>query len=289
MSFHGSHATFVTSLQLKVENLTKSIQFYRDTLGFKILEQDERTAKLTADGKTTILTLVQPANVIPKQGRTTGLFHFALLLPDRSDLALLVIHLAKKDIKFGASDHLVSEAIYFDDPDGNGIEIYADTAPSTWQWTEKYVAMDTIPLDFDDLLASVSHLKDTWSGMPRPTIIGHIHLHVSELQAAETFYTKGLGFEIVSRFRDSAIFLSTDKYHHHIALNTWNGVGAPKPPRNSAGLDFFTLVFPNRERLEQAIADLEKIGATVGKANGKIAIEDPAGNAILLIVEGENL
>src|SRR5690606_31295268 len=150
--------------------------------------------RLTADGKTNILSLEQPSDVIPKQGRTTGLYHFALLLPEKKDLANIVVHLVENGIRFGSSDHLVSEALYLHDPDGNEIEIYIDRAPSDWSWSGEEVAMAVDPLDFERLL---KNREDTWKGLPEETVMGHIHLHVSELVKTEEFYVKGLGFDVV--------------------------------------------------------------------------------------------
>lgn len=282
MRFHQPPATYVASLQMNTANLAQQVQFYRDVVGFQVLEQDQASARLSADGKTAILTLVQPAQVVPKQLKTTGLYHFALLLPDRSDLAAFITHLAKQGVRFGASHHLVSEAIYFYDPEDNGIEVYEDTDPATWNWRESRVAMDTIPLDFADLLSTADLQGKVWKGLPPPTIVGHIHLHVSHLGQAEEFYTKGLGFQVVFRYRDSATFLSTDQYHHHIALNTWNGVGAPRPPKNSVGLDFYTLVLPDQEKLEQAVVRLRALNAPLQQVGAQYLVEDPAGNRILL-------
>lgn len=286
MRFHQPPAIYAGSLQLKTTDLARSVHFYRDVVGFQILEQGSNGAKLSADRKTPILSLIQPVDVMPRPSETTGLYHFALLLPDRSALARFVTHLANQGIRFGASHHLVSEAIYFSDPDGNGIEVYADTVPATWDWRESGVAMDTIPLDFDDLLQAAGPDKQVWKGLPQSTILGHIHLQVSHLPVAEAFYTAGLGFEVVARYRGSALFLSSAKYHHHIALNTWNGVGAPRPPKNSAGLDYFTIVFPDGQRLEEAAGRLGTLGAPVTKEGSQFMTEDPAGNAILLTAGG---
>lgn len=157
-----------------------------------------------------------------------------------------------------------------------------DTDPSTWNWNEGRVAMDSIPLDFDDLLSTVNHVKEPWS-LPKSTIIGHVHLHVSQLTEAATFYTKGLGFNQVAQIDDSAIFLSTNQYHHHIACNIWNGIGAPKPEKNSAGLDYLTLVYPDNKSLEKTITNLKAIGAVIDNTDIEFKVEDPSGNQIRLV------
>src|SRR5690606_32117015 len=244
-TFHREPSTYVGQVNLKVQNLERSLKFYQEVIGFKVLNQTEQSANLTADGKTVLVSIEQPADVVPMQGRTTGLYHYALLLPTRSDLAEIVHHFAHLGLRIGSADHLVSEALYLSDPDGNGIEIYRDRDPSEWTWNQDAVNMATDPLDFRDLLSGVNlEQEPTWKGLPEGTIMGHIHLHVSELPKTEEFYTKGLGFEVVNRFGPQALFISTGKYHHHIGLNTWNGVGAPKPAHNSVGLQSFTLIYP---------------------------------------------
>lgn len=283
MKFHSKPTTFVGHVKIKVENLVRSLNFYQEVIGFNVLEQTDTSAKLTTDGKTSILSLEQPANVRPKQGRTTGLYHFAILLPKKSDLANIVAHFVKKGIKFGSSDHLVSEALYLNDPDGNGVEIYIDREPSEWNWKGEEVAMTVDPLDFKNL---VTHLipGKSWQGMPIGTVIGHIHLHVSELKKTEEFYVKGLGFDVVNRYGGQALFLSSGKYHHHIGVNTWNGIGAPNPPENSTGLQFFTLILPNEDARKQVVSNLKKIGANVKEENNKFITQDPSGNQIELEV-----
>jgi catechol 2,3-dioxygenase len=279
MNFHQEPLTFVGTVNLKVQNLERSLLFYKEVIGFKVLEQTERTASLTADGKTALLTLEQPEDIVPKSGRTTGLYHFAILLPTRADLANIVQHFADIGLRLGSSDHLVSEALYFSDTDGNGIEIYADRPASEWGWNNGQVNMAVDPLDFKDLL-SVKR-DHPWNGLPAETVMGHIHLHVSELSKTEEFYTKGLGFEVVSRFGNQALFISTGKYHHHIGLNTWNGVGAPPPAANSVGLESYTLVLPTEEKRKQIADQLKSIGAPVTE---DFVTEDPSGNRILLEV-----
>lgn len=283
MKFHSKPHTFVGHVKIKVENLARSLAYYQEVIGFKILEQTGTTAKLTTDDKTSILSLEQPENVEPKQGRTTGLYHFALLLPHRSDLTNVVHHFIKNAIRIGSSDHHVSEALYLTDPDGNGIEIYIDRDPSEWIWNDGKVAMTVDPLNFEDLL-SESKQDQSWNGLPAGTVMGHIHLHVSELKKTEEFYSKGLGFKVVSRFGAQALFISTGNYHHHIGLNTWNGVGAPTPPVNSTGLESFTLMLPNEESRDQVVANLKNIGASVTEENDEFSTVDPSGNRIRLAV-----
>ncbi|MFG6117658.1 VOC family protein [Thalassobacillus sp. B23F22_16] len=283
MSFHRKPITFVNRVNIKVQHLERSLEYYQEVIGLKILEQSNNKAKLTADGKTCILSIEQPDNVIPKQGRTTGLYHFAILVPSRSDLANIVQHLIAKGIRLGSSDHLVSEALYLNDPDGNGIEIYVDRDPSVWEWRNGEVAMTVDPLDFANLLKDGDSEK-AWDGLPADTVMGHIHLHVSHLHEAEEFYTKGLGFEVVNRFGDQALFISAGNYHHHIGLNTWNGVGAPEAPQNSVGLESFTILMPDEEYRKNVVASLERIGATVTEDNGIVTTKDPSGNRIHLAV-----
>lgn len=282
MNFHHEPITFVGQVNLKVQNLERSLAFYEEVIGFKVLEQTGQKANLTADGKTILLSIEQPIDVLPKQGRTTGLYHFALLLPERSDLAEIVQHFTEIGLRFGSSDHLVSEALYLSDPDGNGIEIYIDRAPSEWDWENGEVAMAVDPLNFTELLAAGKQLS--WNGLPADTVMGHIHLHVSELIQTEEFYTKGLGFEVVNRYGKQALFISDGKYHHHIGLNTWNGENAPTPLPTSVGLESFTLMLPNDEKRNRIIDQLENIGVSVTKENDSIVVTDPSGNRIHLRV-----
>ncbi|WP_132745848.1 VOC family protein [Scopulibacillus darangshiensis] len=280
MEFHCDGHIYPGQVELKVENLKRSILFYQEVIGFRILEQTETKALLTANGQTSLLTIEQPESVIQKQPHTTGLYHFALLLPNRTELGKILNHFIKLDLPLGASDHLVSEALYLNDPDGNGIEIYADRPAATWQWENNQVIMVTDPLDGDSLLKEVD--GEDWQGLPADTIMGHIHLHVSDLAKDAEFYCKGLGFDIVSKYGGQALFISTGGYHHHIGLNTWAGVGAPKPSEHSVGLNWYSLIYPNGEAIQAAITRLQKIGAVVKKENGFFLTKDPSGHNIRL-------
>lgn len=280
MKFHSKPNIFVGHVNIKVQDLDRSLTFYQEVLGFQILEQTKNTVKLTTDGQTSVLSIEQPENVVPKLGKTTGLYHFALLLPERSDLAEIVHHFKEIGLRYGSSDHLVSEALYLSDPDGNGIEIYIDRDPSEWTWNNGEVAMAVDPLNFEDLLSEGK--QQSWKGLPARTVMGHLHLHVSELRKTEEFYCQGLGFEVVNRYGDQALFIASGKYHHQIALNTWAGVGAPPPPANSVGLESFTIVLPDEAARNIVIAQLKNIGASVTEENGSFVSYDPSGNRVYL-------
>lgn len=282
MKFHSKPNTYVGHVRIKVQDLSRSLLFYQGILGFQILERTVKGAKLTTDGKNSVLSLEQPENVVLKKERTTGLYHFALLLPKRSDLADIVLHFMKNGVRFGSADHWVSEALYLSDPDGNGIEITTDRDPAEWNWRNGEVASGVDPLNFQDLLTERN--QQPWQGLPTQTVIGHIHLHVSEMRKTEEFYSDGLGFEVVGRYSDQAFFISTGKYHHHIAFNTWAGVGAPIPASNSVGLESFTLILEDEEARKKILAQLNRIGAPVAVKNGSFVTSDPSGNRIYLEV-----
>lgn len=281
--FFQKPTTFVGEVNINVTNLQKSLDFYQRVFGFEILEQEQTKAVLSADGKRPLLILEQPEGVSPKAGRTTGLYHFAILLPRRADLANFLKHLVQTEgpnLRLGASDHFVSEALYFDDPDGNGIEVAVDRDSSVWDWNEGLVDMGTVALDANGL---VEESDKDWDGIPKDTVMGHIHLHVADLDASENFYVNGLGFDIVTRY-PGALFASTGGYHHHLGLNVWNGVGAPAPAKNTVGLNWFTLVFADDATRKQKIETLQNVGAEVVAENDYYVTKDPAGNTIQLRV-----
>ncbi|WP_077620323.1 VOC family protein [Bacillus sinesaloumensis] len=282
MKYQRPPYTFVELVELKVTDLQRSLSFYENIIGFKVLEQQEKKVLLTADGKTPLVSIEQPDNITPKEPRKTGLYHFALLLPTRADLGKVLFHLVQNNVPIGASDHAVSEALYLDDPDGNGIEIYADRPDTEWEWSNGEVKMVTEPLDGQGVLAAANGEK--WNGLPKETVMGHIHMHVSDLVKTEEYYTKGLGFDVVTRYGGMALFISTGGYHHHIGLNTWNGVGSPAPSENSAGIKQFTLVFPTEAAIQSTVENLKKIGANIEEEDGVLFTKDPSQNKIKLVV-----
>lgn len=281
MNFHQKPTTFVSNVTINVTHLKRSIEFYQQVIGFQVLQESAQAAELTADGKTAILSLRQPQMVTAKQPRTTGLYHLAILLPTRQDLANIVAHLVNQGVQIGSSDHLVSEALYFSDPDGNGIEIYRDRLPEEWTWHGDSVEMTVDPLNFEDLLTK--HQPQPWEGLPTETVMGHIHLHVDDLKTAEAFYTQALDFEVVTRYGAQALFIADNKYHHHIGLNVWNGIGAPRPSKSSAGLTYYTLTVADETKQKELETRLVNFGARAEWQDQVLVTEDTAGNEIHII------
>jgi catechol 2,3-dioxygenase len=273
---------------LTVPDMARALQFYTDTLGLRTLQQRESVEVLGGDAGMPLVSLTETPDARPKPPRTTGLYHFAILLPSQRDLASVLRRLAETRYPLqGAADHGVSEALYLADPDGNGIEIYRDRPRDEWPWQADRLRMVTDPLDVDRLLAQ---RDDPWSGLPSGTRIGHVHLHVADLNQAERFYCDVLGFELMQRYGQSAIFLSAGGYHHHIGLNVWAGVGAPHPPSDAVGLRFFTVYLPDGAELARVAARLRAADVPLAppergaRAAGAFVVRDPAGNGILMDV-----
>lgn len=278
MTFHQHPASFVNHIHLKVGNITRSLDFYQKILGFRIIEQQYNLVKLSSGGMKAFVTLEQLEKPMPLNPRNTGLFHIAFLLPTRNDLANMLRDLTHVGYPLqGASDHFVSEALYLADPDGNGIEIYVDRDHKLWEWEKGSVNMATLPLDANHLMMEVD--PNGRDGLPEDTIIGHIHLQVANLVEEELFYTKGFGFSIVSRYGERALFLSTEGYHHHIGLNTWNSKDGSVPEAASIGLKSYTISVPPKQRKKVA-RRLRKHGFPVEKAGSQYWSLDPSGNVV---------
>ncbi|RAW19085.1 glyoxalase [Paenibacillus taichungensis] len=256
--------THLGEVSLRISNLDRSIQFYTEVVGLKLLERSDKVATLTADGKQSLLRLEQLTDAVTMPVRSTsGLYHFAILLPDRKSLGLALRNLAESGIEIGQGDHLVSEAFYISDPDQNGIEIYADRARDTWKRdADNNYIMSSDPVDVDSLFALATN--EPWQGLPAGTVIGHVHFHVRSLEESRRFYTGALGFDIVGNFANmSALFVSAGGYHHHIGLNIWAGTGAPVNPANATGIDYFTITYDGKEQLEQAVEQLRQSNASI--------------------------
>jgi catechol 2,3-dioxygenase len=276
----------IGTVSLTVSDLERSTEFYRDALGFQVHSRDERSARLGAgDGVGSAGLVLLDLHEVPgakRPLRATGLFHYAVLLPSRADLARAVLRLSTAGVRIqGASDHGVSEAIYLADPDGLGIEIYRDRPRSQWPRDRGgAVSMPTDPLDLEALLREAPRDPDSTGPAPDGTRIGHVHLHVADLAAAERFYVDTLGFDIVTRYGSEALFVSAGGYHHHIGLNTWAGVGAPPPTEGSAGLRWFELAHTGEEERDKTAARAAAAGAESERIGSYYLIRDPSGNGI---------
>lgn len=275
--------TQVGAVSLTVGDLARSLLFYGDVLGLAPVEHSNGSALLAA-GDSPLLHLVELPGARPKPARATGLYHFAVLLPGRPDLARWLRHVLENSWPLqGWSDHGVSEAIYLADPDGNGIEVYRDRPRGEWPLVDGELQMVTEPLDARDLLAQAGAASSSWR-MPAGAVMGHVHLHVASIPQAQGFYCDMLGFDLMQRYGPSALFVSAGGYHHHIGLNTWAGVGAPPAPAGSAGLRYFTVVVPDESSLASLVGRVQQAGIAVVPQDGGWHVQDPSGNGIRLVV-----
>jgi catechol 2,3-dioxygenase len=282
LNYTGEMEPRLGYVELSVSDLDHSLRFYQEIIGFKLLERNERTATITTDGTVPILSLKEEEAFVERPFGTTGLFHFAILVPNREEHALVLKHLIESEYPLqGVSDHQYSEAIYLADPDHNGIEIYVDRKPALWlEDGEGGYVGGTYSLDTNDLLSEIK--ADEWEGLSRETRLGHMHLQVSNIEDSEKFYVDALGFDVVSKDAQM-LFVSKDDYHHHIGMNTWAGKGLPKPPENALGLQLYTIHFTEDE-FNKAKSELRRLGFLYTEENDVISTEDPAGNHIKIVL-----
>ena len=288
MSAYSIHPdTTIGPVFLTVADLNRSEEFYCSVLGFRPLPRRTDLLSLTADGKTPLLVLKGDAKALPRPPHTTGLYHFAVLTPSRMDLARSLQRLI--DARYplqGGTDHLVSEALYLADPDGNGIEIYRDRPRQGWEFQNGEIHMESDPLDFDGILAELDHHAHSWQGLAPETRMGHVHLNVASIQDSEAFYHGVLGFEIVLRRAPGALFISAGKYHHHLGLNTWDGAGAPPPPAGAIGLRHYSIMLPNAKELETVAGRVQDGGISAEEVDEGFMVRDPSQNGVLLMTHG---
>ncbi len=266
-------------VRLQVASLQRSITFYENVLGFRVLGRSGGEATLGAQGSAAPLVRLAErpgARAVPRSG-CLGLFHVAFLLPARAALGQFVKHLARAGIPAGMSDHLVSEAIYLNDPDGLGIEVYADRPRAAWRYDGAQIEMATIPLDVQSLVKAAG--EATWNGAPAGTAVGHVHLHVGDLGAAEAFYHAALGLDKTVWNYPAALFLAAGGYHHHLGLNTW-AAGAPPATDEDARLIEWTLAVPGGDAATQS---LEKAGFSVRRDADGWRAADPWGTTLHLV------
>ncbi|MCM3748065.1 VOC family protein [Paenibacillus pasadenensis] len=278
----------IGKVRLKVKDLDRSIAYYKDVLGFSVLERSGSAAALGAPGQKTLVELEERPDAAKVNRRSAaGLYHFALLVPDRLSLGLVLRNMAEAGIEIGQGDHGVSEALYITDPDGNGIEIYRDRPRSEWKYDQNgYVLMGSDPVDVRGIL-DLAEGKE-WKGLPAGTTIGHIHFHVSDLDASYRFYCGLMGFDMTADTWKlmGALFISAGGYHHHIGLNIWAGQGARHPKENSVGLRYVTIVFPNEAAREASAGRLRDGGVDIRQAEeGQLEVTDPSGNTLRLVIQ----
>ena len=289
-------AAHIGAVHLTISNLDRSVTFYESRLGFAVHRREDRRAYLGAGGPD-LLVLSESATARRVHG-TTGLYHFAILVPSRADLGRALRRLVDtRTVLQGASDHGVSEALYLADPDGNGIEIYRDRPREQWPFVGlpagasakagSALRMGADPLDLDGILAEPDGTTPT--GLAPLTVIGHVHLHVSHLEAAERFYVGVLGFDLMQRYGPSALFVSAGGFHHHIGLNTWAGVGAPPPPAGAIGLEFFVVELPDAAALDDTAARLDAAGVPSERDDRTLRAHDPSGNVVKFCTPGSRL
>ena len=268
-------------VRLQVSDLTRSAAYYTEVLGLTASVRDGGIAVLATVDGIPLVELHEQKGIrsVPRHGRL-GLYHFAILLPDRQALGRFVAHLAQVGAYAGSADHLVSEALYLADPDGLGIEVYADRPRAQWKTNGREIAMATEPLDLRGLARAGG--GKPWVGMPAGTTIGHVHFHVGELGQADAFYHVALGFDTIVWSYPGALFFSAGGYHHHVGTNTW-AAGAPAAGPGDARLLEWELRLPTARDVDAAAASAARAGYAVRDAGGDRLITDPWGTTVRLI------
>jgi catechol 2,3-dioxygenase len=269
-------------VSLQVSDLERSLAYYETVLGLRVLERAANVALLGAlggDGPIVELHARAGATPVPRRGRL-GLYHFAILLPDRASLGRFVRHLDDLGAHAGMSDHFVSEAIYLYDPDGLGIEVYSDRPRSLWRYDDRQLFMVTEPLDVPNLLHAAG--AEQWTGAPAGTTLGHVHLYVDDLPAAAKFYHEGLGFDKVVWSYPGALFMSAGGYHHHLGTNTWAS-GAKRAGENDARLLEWEVLLPSSADAAEAARSLGAGGAQVRETDEGFSAADPWGTGLRIV------
>ncbi len=275
--------TAIGAVRLTVSDVDRSGMFYERAIGLRGTRLDDGTLALGVDGERPLIELRGDSSAPRLDRGATGLYHLAILMPTRRDLAFALARLAGARWPLdGASDHLVSEALYLSDPDGNGIEIYRDRPREQWRRVNGQLEMATLPLDLKNLLGELGEATERRPSAPAGTKIGHVHLQVSELRETEAFYHGVLGFDVVVRTYPGALFVSAGGYHHHIGLNTWHSAGAAPPPSSAIGLRSFEVTLPSARELGRVLERVWAAGIEIEQSASGSLVRDPSGNGILL-------
>ena len=278
--------THLGRVRLQVADLDRSIDFYEKVLGLRVIRRSDDSASLgphDEDREIVHLRQLRTARPVPRRG-LLGLYHFAILLPDRASLGRFVAHLGEIGAYAGMSDHFVSEAVYLTDPDGLGIEVYADRPRDAWRYDERQLYMTTNHLDVDDLIKEARGAR--WTGMPPGTVLGHVHLYVDDIDSAESFYHNALGFDKVVWSYPGALFMSAGGYHHHLGTNTW-ARGAPPASDADARLLEWEIVVPDSRDAAQAADSVKEAGYPAKKEGNEWLLTDPWGTGLRLVPENQ--
>jgi catechol 2,3-dioxygenase len=275
-------AACIGAVRLQVSDLARSLAYYTTILGLRVLSRGDSVVVLGPQASAQPLVELHERRGIrpvPRQG-LLGLYHFAILLPDRESLGRFVTHLAEVGAYAASADHAVSEALYLSDPDGLGIEVYADRPRSQWRSNDREIAMTTEPLDLRSLARAAAGRP--WVGMPAGTVIGHMHFHVGALREAEAFYHSALGFDKTAWSYPGALFLSTGGYHHHVGTNIW-AAGSPAATPDDARLLEWELVLPSAADVDAAAANAAASGYGVQEDGGDRLLTDPWGLTVRIV------
>ncbi|HSI42005.1 MAG TPA: VOC family protein [Xanthobacteraceae bacterium] len=262
------------AVRLRVRDLARAAAFYRDIVGLTPIDTAGGVARLGAGGAV-LVELEQSCDAPPRPRGSTGLFHLAILVPDRPALAVVVQRLLAHRVRLGASDHLVSEALYITDPDGNGIEIYRDRRRDEWEWQGRSVHMATMQLDLRSVLADLPAGAAVDTPLPPGTRMGHVHLQVADLTDARRFYVDRLGFDVTTERYPGALFVSAGGYHHHLGLNVWDSRNGGPAAEGAIGLVHYTVRLPDAAAVAQIRRRLTEAGEAVRDIPGGFAVADP--------------
>ena len=273
--------TRLGEVRLQVADLARSVDYYTTVLGLRVVGEGDETMLAAHDDDRPLVALRERPGARPmaRRGRL-GLYHFAILLPDRASLGRFLRHLAERGARAGAADHLVSEALYLTDPDGLGIEIYADRPREAWRRVGRELMMATDPLDAEGLVQAAGDAP--WRGMPAGTTMGHVHLHVGDVAAASRFFHDALGLDRMVWSYPGALFLAAGGYHHHLGTNTWAGPGAVPPSEGDARLVEWTIELPDAASVDAAARALAAAGHEATADAGGVVARDPWGTAVRL-------
>jgi catechol 2,3-dioxygenase len=277
--------TSLGAVSLSVSDLARSREFYETALGLGVRESDDGGLAFGVPGGDDLVRLYGDPSALALDRRATGLYHQAILFPTRLDLAHALARLAEARWPLdGVADHLVSEALYLSDPDGNGIELYRDRPREDWRYDGGQLQMATLPLDLRNLAAELDAGDGPQTAAPAGTVMGHVHLQVASIPDAEAFYHGVLGFDVTTRGYPGALFVSAGGYHHHLGLNTWHSAGSGPAAPGSVGLRSYEVVVPDAAELERVLGRVTDAGLDAERRGADAAaVRDPSGNLVVLL------